>query len=72
MSDRDEAARRRHRRERIVAVTGVGLLSVALVAFILWNRRAEDEFRRERTYIPKPAVVTPEIELLLEYLRIDT
>ena len=70
----DEAARRRrrHRNERIVAATGVIVLLAAVVAFHRWNVREEERFAREKTYIPPPVEMTPEIRLLQEYVRIDT
>ncbi|HVT43120.1 MAG TPA: M20/M25/M40 family metallo-hydrolase [Thermoanaerobaculia bacterium] len=41
---------------------------VGLAAFVWWARATADE----GTYIPKPEVITPEIELLQAYVRIDT
>lgn len=74
MTPNDDAAarRRRHRNERIVAVAGISILIAALFWFYEWNKREDERFRRERTYIPPPLKMTPEIELLREYIRIDT
>ncbi|HET7436750.1 MAG TPA: M20/M25/M40 family metallo-hydrolase [Thermoanaerobaculia bacterium] len=69
----DEAAkRRRHRNERIAAALFVLAALATLFAFLRWNRQQEEAFRRERTYIPKPDTITPEVLLLRDYLRIDT
>ena len=68
----DDARRRRHRNERIAATVLVLLVSAAAAAVVLWRRAEEAEYARLRTYIPKPARITPEVELLAEYVRIDT
>jgi acetylornithine deacetylase/succinyl-diaminopimelate desuccinylase-like protein len=49
------------------------LLVVAAAAISFWLRRQrEQEDASERAYIPKPAQMTPEIERLQRYVRIDT
>jgi acetylornithine deacetylase/succinyl-diaminopimelate desuccinylase-like protein len=64
--------KRRHRNERIVAAVIVLIVAGAAAGIVRWRRIAEEEYSRQTAYIPKPAVVTPEVELLAEYLRIDS
>ncbi len=64
--------KRRHRRERIAAVVLIAVVAAATVATRAWNERTARALRRDQTYIPKKAVVTPEVLLLQEYVRIDT
>ena len=47
------------------------LLVAASAALMVYNKLTEDE-ATPQTYIPKPAAITPEIELLQKYVRIDT
>ncbi len=74
MMDPAEAARkkRRHRNERIVATLIVLVAAALTVAAVLWHRREREETFRDTRYIPKREVITPEILLLQEYVRIDT
>ncbi len=59
-----------NRRWSVIAViAAVGVAAVALI--LLYNRRTERDLR-SHLYIPKPAHITPEIELLQQYVRIDT
>ncbi|HSP32830.1 MAG TPA: M20/M25/M40 family metallo-hydrolase [Thermoanaerobaculia bacterium] len=67
-----EQRKRRHRNERIVAATVVLLALVAAVAVGLWDRKTQNELARQTTYVPKKAHITPEIQLLQQYLKIDT
>ena len=63
---------KRHRNERIVASLIV-LAAVAITAWTAWRaREAEREVLRDLRYIPRKTTITPEIELLREYVRIDT
>jgi len=74
MTDPAEAARRkrRHRNERIAASLLV-LVCAAVTAGVAWFKWREDEaVRRDIRYIPKQTVLTPDVELLREYVRIDT
>lgn len=68
----DAARRRRHRNERIAAVIGVSLLLAGVFAFRRWNVREEERLAKERTYIPQALQITPEVQLLQQYVRIDT
>ncbi len=70
----DELARkkRRHRNERIAAAIFVLVAIGATAGIYLWSERTKAELRRDQSYIPKKAVVTPEVLLLQEYVRIDT
>jgi acetylornithine deacetylase/succinyl-diaminopimelate desuccinylase-like protein len=70
----DEAARkkRRHRNERIAAAIVVLIAAALTLAAFVKQRRETREALRDASYIPKPEVITPEIEKLREYVRIDT
>lgn len=64
--------KRRHRNERIVAALVILVLAAATAGVVGWQRRTAEELKRDRRYIPRTATITPEIELLQEYVRIDT
>lgn len=68
----DAARRRRHRNERIAAAALVAL--AAVVTFLLWRRDVTErrELAQDKRYIPQQFVMTREVELLQQYLRIDT
>lgn len=69
----DEATRRRrHRNERIAATVFVLLVALGVWWFIQWDRRAQEAFERERTYIPRVTPITREIELLQQFVRLDS
>lgn len=63
---------RRHRNERIAAAILVGVLSLAVAAFVLWNKAEQNALQRDARYIPLKETITPEILLLRDYVRIDT
>jgi acetylornithine deacetylase/succinyl-diaminopimelate desuccinylase-like protein len=64
--------KRRHRNERVAAAFLVVVAIGATFGVRLWNQREARALRRDQSYIPKKAVVTPEALLLQEYVRIDT
>lgn len=71
-SDPDLARRkRRHRIERIVAALVILIAGAAVVWVLRWRARVDEELR-DNTYIPQKVTLTPEMELLREYVRIDT
>lgn len=73
MSDAEAAQKkRRHRRERIAAAILILVIAAATIATRIWSERTARELRRDQSYIPKKAVVTPDVLLLREYVRIDT
>lgn len=74
MIDPAEAARkkRRHRNERIAAAVLVLVVAGLTAGAVLFERRAREADREDAQYVPKPEVITPEIELLRDYVRIDT
>ncbi len=67
----DEARRRRHRNERILA--GILVLAVAVVVFVIvrFNKHEERDIL-DQMYVPRQTTITPEVELLQQYIRIDT
>jgi len=66
------ARKRRHRNERIAASILLLILAAATVRVVQWEKRTTEDLRRDQRYIPGNATITPEIELLQEYVRIDT
>ncbi|HET8798103.1 MAG TPA: M20/M25/M40 family metallo-hydrolase [Thermoanaerobaculia bacterium] len=64
--------KRRHRRERIAAAVLIAVAVAATFAIRAWSEKTKRELQRDQSYIPKKAVVTPEVRLLQEYVRIDT
>lgn len=64
--------KRRHRNERIAAAIVVLVCAAATAAIALWNAQKKRELREDQSYLPKTAVITPEVELLRELVRIDT
>jgi acetylornithine deacetylase/succinyl-diaminopimelate desuccinylase-like protein len=74
MIDPAEAARkkRKHRNERIAAAAIV-LVVAGLTGAAIWlDHREEEKVLRDIRYIPRQTVITPEIQLLRDYVRIDT
>src|SRR6185436_1608437 len=61
-----------HRNERIAASILILILLIVAAAIIRWNKAEERALRSDLRYIPKKAVITPEILLLRDYVRIDT
>ena len=74
MNDAAETARkkRRHRNERIGAVVLVLVAAALTLAATRFAQRTHEEAERDKRFIPRQEVMTPEIELLRDYLRIDT
>lgn len=66
------ARKRRHRNERIGASILLLILVAITVGVVRWQKRTTEELRRDQRYIPGITKITPEIELLQEYVRIDT
>jgi acetylornithine deacetylase/succinyl-diaminopimelate desuccinylase-like protein len=67
-----EERKRRHRNERIVAVLLVLVVGAATAFFVRQSQRADEEFRRQTTYVPKQTPLTKEVLQLQEYIRFDT
>ena len=68
----DPAARkRRHRNERIVAAIAIAIVAAAAGSVVWWKQKVDRDLR-DNTYIPQKVAITPEMELLREYVRIDT
>jgi acetylornithine deacetylase/succinyl-diaminopimelate desuccinylase-like protein len=70
--DAEAARRRRHRRERIVAVAFVLIAIVVTAVLVLRNWGEPEVTEEQKTYIPKPFVMTDDTRLLEAYLKIDT
>ena len=68
----EEQKRRKHRNERIVAAILVLIVAVGSAALIILNRKEDEEMLRQVTYVPKATKITPEVELLQQYVRFDT
>jgi acetylornithine deacetylase/succinyl-diaminopimelate desuccinylase-like protein len=68
----DEAAKkRRHRNERIAAAVVIALVA-AIAGGAFWYKLRETRSLEDLTYIPRKVDMTPEMELLREFVRIDT
>jgi acetylornithine deacetylase/succinyl-diaminopimelate desuccinylase-like protein len=67
-----DRAKRRHRNERIAASVIVLAAAIVAVAIFHYNREEADDLARQVTYVPKQTKMTPEVELLQQYIRIDT
>ena len=68
----DPVKARRHRNERIAVAVLILLLAALTAGIWVWKEREGERLRSDQRYIPKPVAITPEMELLREYLRIDT
>ena len=67
-----EERRRRHRNERILAGAMVLLLAALTAALVIYVRETDEDLAQQMTYVPRPTVITPEVELLQQYIRFDT
>jgi acetylornithine deacetylase/succinyl-diaminopimelate desuccinylase-like protein len=68
----EEAKRRRHRNERIFAAAVVLLIGVGAWRVVRHGQEIEADLRSVQSYMPKAVPVTPEVELLQQYIRFDT
>ncbi|HEY0156974.1 MAG TPA: M20/M25/M40 family metallo-hydrolase [Thermoanaerobaculia bacterium] len=67
----DAARKRRHRIERIAAALVILLLAGVAGGIFWWQRKVTAELE-DSSYLPQKFEITPEMELLREYVRIDT
>ena len=67
-----EDRKRRHRNERIAAAIVVLVIAAGAAAMLLYNHRERAELAKQTMYVPKQTRMTPEVQLLQEYVRIDT
>ncbi len=67
-----DARKRRHRNERIAAALIVLVVALISAAVIIHDRRVSEELAQQTTYVPRQTHMTPEVQLLQEYVRIDT
>lgn len=63
---------RRHRHERIVAAIVILIVAAIAIVVVRWNLAEEKALQSDRSYIPKPLKITPEVTALQELVRIDT
>lgn len=72
--DAAEAARKkkRHRNERLIAIFVIAVVAAGAWMAIRWNERERARLAADRSYLPGSTVITPEILMLQEYVRIDT
>ena len=47
-------------------------LAAGTAALVAYSSRTGDELARQTTYVPRPTVMTPDVELLQQYIRFDT
>jgi len=71
MATDPESRRRKIRRERIFFGTILGLVIVASVGLVSWNAYVK-HLIAGTPFIPHREKITPEVELLQQYIRIDT
>lgn len=71
-SNHDPVKRRRHRNERIAAAVIVLLLAAAALTVRHFNRQEADDLLKQSGYVPKQTTMTPELQLLQQYIRINT
>ncbi len=72
MSTPEELKKRRHRNERIAAAIFVAVVAIGVVILHWRGRELEKEVVGDMTYVPKTTKITPEVELLQQYIRMDT
>ena len=68
----EEQKRRRHRNERIAATILVLILGGVAWWIVRTRHELDEDVRRDRRYVPANIKVTPELELLQQYVRFDT
>ena len=67
----DAARKRRHRNERLIAALAILVVTAAAGGVFWWQHQMDAELDDD-AYIPQKFTMTPEMELLREYVRIDT
>lgn len=67
-----DAKRRRHRNERIAAALFVICAAAGAFAVRHWAQGVNEQAAADKVYVPRPQVITPEILLLRDYVRLDT
>lgn len=63
---------RRHRIERIVAAVVVLLAAAGAAGVLWWSTAQKKALESDQRYIPRAVEMTPEIQLLQDFVRIDT
>lgn len=63
---------KRRRLERLIALLVIALCAVAVLVVKRRASKVEDELRTQTGYVPKQTPITAEVELLQQYIRIDT
>lgn len=59
------------KREWAIALAGLGILTIAVSVFVVWNRRQEAKLA-QGVFVPRATRLTPEALLLQQYIRINT
>lgn len=62
----------RHHRGRQIAAAVVAVAATLTIAVLIVNRYDTNGLAHQTAYVPKQTKMTPEVELLREYVRIDT
>ena len=63
---------RKRRREWLIAGAVIVVAIIAAVAVMIFSHKDAEELAHENAYVPKQTKMTPELELLRQYVRIDT
>ena len=63
---------RRRRRERLLAGAVLLAAIIAAGAALIYSHQRSEELAHQNAYVPKQTKMTPELDLLRHYVRIDT
>lgn len=59
-------------RSRRPLIAAIALLASITAGIVVWNQRVKSDLRSDLRYIPQNVTMTPEMELLRDFIRIDT
>lgn len=72
MTSTDDAAKKRRRRNEWLIAGAVIALFAAIAGGMVWYKARATRALEDLTYVPRNVAMTPEMELLREFVRIDT
>jgi acetylornithine deacetylase/succinyl-diaminopimelate desuccinylase-like protein len=68
----DAARKKRHRLERLIALLVISVCAGVAFWVMRHSQGIEEDFSKQTGYVPKETRITSEVELLQQYIRIDT